>query len=590
MTVRTDADLARSWAQGDPLAPEAAIARHGADLLVCAGWMTGHPDAASDAVRATFVRAGTRVARLRDPERFPEWLFAILRNECLLRPAPLARVVPVAGLGADAGEVWRAAQALDARDREVFALHVCAGLDVGQIAAALGVKVGAAAVRVGQMRQALTDACTALDLLRHGRSGCPALVAAVPVEPSAPFTAEVRARVERHAAACERCGRWPAPYDDALEQIEALPAVAVPLALVGQVRAASEHADDLDVLPPVWSWRDDGFPVPLDDRGDAAVLGFTWRQVGVVGTAAVLLVAAAFGLAAVWPGALSGPGDGDVRAAVDAAPRATQSPVPAARPTTTPTASPTVPLTTAATPSPTASPAARPAVPAPRDTSGGHGSAPTAAPRPTHDTPPQPPAVVSVGLQPSAVDLADDRSTAVVRITARGTTPQTFTADTAGTWLSVTPESGTLAPGRSVDLTVRVARKKAPEGRIAGTLAVRWGDATASIPLSAVVRRAPEVTDLWAAPGRVHVPGWWCFDTTTSVTAVVRDESPVSGVLTYRLGGGDTVRRAMEQRGDRWVARLGPFRNPGQLSGTVTFTDEYGGRASRDLRVTVDPC
>ncbi|MBI4940634.1 MAG: sigma-70 family RNA polymerase sigma factor, partial [Actinobacteria bacterium] len=193
-----DADLARAWAAGDPLAFGEAYRRFATSLFGTAVGLLGDRTVAADVVHDTFVRAAPRVAGLREPDRLRAWLFAILRNEAASVhrarrhdggsldddaggevTGRLADDAAPADVEASRGEladlVWTAADGLQERDREVLELNVRGGLDTADLAAALGVTTGHAAVLLSRMRDRLERCMGALLLARLGRRDCDAL-------------------------------------------------------------------------------------------------------------------------------------------------------------------------------------------------------------------------------------------------------------------------------------------------------------------------------------------------------------------------------------------------------------------------------
>ncbi len=72
-------------AAADPDGLAAAYDQFAAPLFAYCRRMLPDPEAAAGAVRDTFVIATSRLGGLRDPDRLRAWLYAVARNECLLR-------------------------------------------------------------------------------------------------------------------------------------------------------------------------------------------------------------------------------------------------------------------------------------------------------------------------------------------------------------------------------------------------------------------------------------------------------------------------------------------------------------------------
>jgi RNA polymerase sigma-70 factor (ECF subfamily) len=127
----------------------------------------GHRDNALEAVSETFLRALASVSSLRGGgDAFRAWLFRIARNVATDQLRRRARVV-VSEMGdavdplatcpehavedrEDLAEIRRAFAALDADDREVLWLRLCAGLSSEHVAKIVGKRPGA--VRMQQLR------------------------------------------------------------------------------------------------------------------------------------------------------------------------------------------------------------------------------------------------------------------------------------------------------------------------------------------------------------------------------------------------------------------------------------------------------
>jgi RNA polymerase sigma factor (sigma-70 family) len=136
--------------------------------------MLGPGDLPEEAAQEAVIQAMLGLARLRDPERFGAWLVGIGLNVCrhLLRRRPAAAWLPeVADVpaldrsGADPQELAEAAEvvarvraavaALPPRHRQAVTLFYLAGQSQREVAAALGIDVGAVKGRLHKARRAL---------------------------------------------------------------------------------------------------------------------------------------------------------------------------------------------------------------------------------------------------------------------------------------------------------------------------------------------------------------------------------------------------------------------------------------------------
>jgi RNA polymerase sigma factor (sigma-70 family) len=331
MSVRSDAELARAWQAGDPAAFAEVYEKYSSSLFGVAMGLVRDRAAAADAVHDTFVRAAQRIGGLREADRLRAWLFAILRNEAtdVLRGRGRESAQDVAAMSeqfaADLPEphtelsrselsdvVWSAAEALQQRDREVLELHVRAGLEAGDLADALGVTTGHAAVLLSRMRDRMEKAIGALLIARLGRRECTTLDALL-ARWDGRFTLDVRSRVTRHVESCAVCTRGRmqlASYQRLAPAM--LPVFLVPEGLRHQVLSSLElvsartalglsdgagHAGRGAGSGGTWSWRADGFPQPRpsgpggaagDDLDDEPAGGSAGTTVAAAASAALL--------------------------------------------------------------------------------------------------------------------------------------------------------------------------------------------------------------------------------------------------------------------------------------------------------------
>ncbi|MEO3926013.1 sigma-70 family RNA polymerase sigma factor [Micromonosporaceae bacterium B7E4] len=219
----------------------------------------GHADT-DDVVQETLLRMVRHLAGLRDPAAFRSWLVAIAvrqvrdwqQGRAALR-APDAGPDEVADPGADFAEltvvrlgltdqrreVAEATRWLDPDDRELLALwwlEETGELDRADLAGALGVSGGHAAVRVHRMKEQLDIARTVVRALR-ARPGCPDLHAVTQGWTGQPGPLW-RKRLARHVRECARClpaGGDLLPVDRLLAGLPLLP---VPPGLGERITAA----------------------------------------------------------------------------------------------------------------------------------------------------------------------------------------------------------------------------------------------------------------------------------------------------------------------------------------------------------------
>lgn len=658
MPVRSDAELARDWQAGSHRAFAEVYEKYSSSLFGVAMGLVRDRSAASDIVHNTFLRATLRITGLREPDRLRAWLFAIVRNEatdwhrsCSRETATdtsamsnqLAADLPEPHTELSRSElaevVWTAAGALQQRDREVLELHLRAGLEAGDLANALGVTPGHAAVMLSRLRDRMEKAIGALLIARLGRRECSALDALL-AHWNGRFTLDVRSRVTRHVESCPVCarGRMQAASYRRLAPAM-LPVFPVPqllreqvftsYGLVSQQLTPAQHPVEAarrqttapgtigDAPPDSWSWREDGFPEPQPTKPSGTV-GDLGNGPGADATP----LAVSFRGDQYQP-AVEPPTDPTIRLGIGNSPE----PAPRRPPMLVPLATGLVallviggigawrilgdpsgpfaggsPSTGASTPDVSSSALT---VGAPTSTTNLtiSGSTGTPSPSPTDDTAAAtstalatatgtgaPTSAAHLRVSARSISFGDGRTssstTRTVTLTDDGGQPANWTAAPTGTAFSVSPGSGTLAPGRTVRLTVVLNRSGLVEGAVRGTLEISAAPTGGSfrLPLSGSVNNPPRielrsVSDTLAYSGAEAN----CLPQTGRVSALVTDDSGVASVvLRWSDGGNHSV--TLSQDG-MWYGSYGPFSAVRAYTLTVTATDVN--RNAEALRFTV---
>jgi RNA polymerase sigma-70 factor (ECF subfamily) len=167
-----DADDARAVArclEGEQDAYEAIVVRYQRGLFNVALRMLGNYEDARDATQTAFVKAYEHLDSFDSGQRFFNWLYRILKNECLnvlraRRPESAVSLDLPAGRGADPVEVRERQQAiqtallnLSMEYREVVVLRHFTELSYDEIASTLGIPPARVKSRLYTARQQLGD-------------------------------------------------------------------------------------------------------------------------------------------------------------------------------------------------------------------------------------------------------------------------------------------------------------------------------------------------------------------------------------------------------------------------------------------------
>ncbi|WP_328474938.1 sigma-70 family RNA polymerase sigma factor [Actinoplanes sp. NBC_00393] len=248
-------ELVRAAQRGDRAAVEQLVAEHLTLVYNVVGRaLNGHADV-DDVVQETFIQVMRDLHSLRDPQRFRAWLLAIAHRQVRVHlrarrrlagrqrdsaadlPDPgsdfAARTVTEFMLTGQRRELVEAARWLDDDDRMLLALwwqETAGEITRAELAAALHVSTGHAAVRVKRMRDQLDAIRVVLRALQAGT--CPELARTIASWPGRP-DALWRKRLIRHTRGCPRCE----PHRQGLIAPEHLlfGLAPVPIALAGVV-------------------------------------------------------------------------------------------------------------------------------------------------------------------------------------------------------------------------------------------------------------------------------------------------------------------------------------------------------------------
>ncbi|MCW2900289.1 MAG: sigma-70 family polymerase sigma factor [Streptosporangiaceae bacterium] len=366
-----DRRMAQSLRDGDPDALAQIVDGYAGRLFdYCHALLRDH-DSAVYALHDGFIAAQAHIGRLREPERFRSWLYALVRNECLRRLNDPERPVerreaPEAEHAFMAAEerarrqetrelVHSALSGLTGRQREAVDLVHRHQLDTRELAGIVGVSGEQAAELADQAQTRLDDALTAAVIARSGRDDCPS--AASLVEPwEWPLTPVACRKLIRHIGTCPTCGERRSTKVSTDRLLHVLPVALMPAGFGERVLTtatapglAGERTEIADWAGPfdVWGW-----PESIDagpDRVSPTRPGppRLWPAVAA-GACVVLMVGAGF----MWlPSSTHSPQPGAAAPAVSEPATTPSEPVSAS-----PEPTPSVSITRPRTPPPTTRP------------------------------------------------------------------------------------------------------------------------------------------------------------------------------------------------------------------------------------------
>jgi RNA polymerase sigma factor (sigma-70 family) len=206
----------------------------------CHGLLRDQAEAAG-ALRDSMIAAQEHIGKLREPERFRSWLYAIVRNACLRRrddpERPTARneapeLEELALSEQDRAKLEEqrllahsALAGLTGKQREAIDLSVRHELDAEDIAGIFAITTPQANKLLGDARADLTKSLAAAIIARTGHDDCPSVAALVDGWPLSP---DVCRKLVRHIEACPTCGERRSRRVSMNRLLQVLPVAAIP--------------------------------------------------------------------------------------------------------------------------------------------------------------------------------------------------------------------------------------------------------------------------------------------------------------------------------------------------------------------------
>jgi RNA polymerase sigma factor (sigma-70 family) len=492
VTFMQDRDVVTAVVAGDPNGIAAAYDRYAMPLYSYCRSLLREPADAADAVQDTFLVATAKLGDLRDPGKLRPWLFAVARNVChrkLSAGSATAALDEAADLTAQGVDVAGAVEQAELRrlvrdalaglnpgERDVIELSLVHGLDVDELADALGVSRNHAHALQSRARGQLERSLGALLVARTGRPACPALDRLL-TGWDGQLTVLLRKRISRHIEQCQTCGEVkrrelsPALFAGALPLVALLPEIREHVLEQSADRSPAGLAHRAEATELAGQFGPTGFPRPVSPPGAPG-----WHRVlrhSHALTATVATAAAAAGISAVLiigggappshagAGARASAGPGGVIANSRGAPaQGPPGPPGAGRSGRPPSAGPggsTAPAVLVTGPGSRQAPATS------GSTAGSSGSSRSSSgsTAPASGSSSSAPAPASSSAPAGTLAVPPGRLVLVV-VNGHGTGTFTLTAQggpvrfsiSAAADLSVSPASGTLAAGASATITV----------------------------------------------------------------------------------------------------------------------------------------
>ena len=196
----------------------------------------------------------------------------------------------------------------------------------------------------------------------------------------------------------------------------------------------------------------------------------------------------------------------------------------------------------------------------------------------------------SLGISTDTVDFGDQGTNADLEIVNGGGNATSWTLASSSDALAVSAGSGELAGGETVTIELVLDRSAIEEGDLEETLTLSWPDGDLEVAVTATHEDNPIIHNPQATPATVEVEG--CEVTSTTVTARVRDTSPLESVVVRWSPDGSGQREtAMEPVGnDMFEGVIGPFTATGTFDLRIVAFDERGNAGGASAPVSVIDC
>lgn len=412
-------------------------------------------DLAADSLHDSLIATREHIAKLREPEHFRSWAYAIVRNQCLRlladpnlrenrQPAPemdddtLLDTAERQRREETRQLVQSALAGLTGPEREALDLCDRHDLSVEELSGVLGMPTPEATELVRRAHDGLDNTLAAALISRTGRDACPS-VAALSDGKGWPLPPEVCRRLVRHIESCPTCREHPQRHVSGTRLMRVLPIATVPGDLRTAVLSLAEAPDGAERRTAIAQRAEpfdiSGWPAVADTaRREEKKRPGTPKLLPVIGAAAGVIVLVG-GVFMLMRG--SSAASHDTRSPALAAPNDPLSGAPfpsqsASSPT--PTASSPSPKLTTHSPTPAATAERARSTPKPsRKTS--------KAPTPPQGT-----------LAVSGCSMAVGQAQCTVTIAARGGSVSWKVTGTSG--VTATPTSGQLATGGTAQVIV----------------------------------------------------------------------------------------------------------------------------------------
>lgn len=200
------------------------------------------------------------------------------------------------------------------------------------------------------------------------------------------------------------------------------------------------------------------------------------------------------------------------------------------------------------------------------------------------------PAALDVSTE--SIDFGDDGTVEQFDVTNTGGQAGQWRLESSSGAIALSATEGEIAGGETVTVELSLDRDGLQEGDLNETLTLSWDGGEARIEVVGTHEDNPIIHNPVASPSAVDVAGnEECSNTQTTITARVRDISPLDSVVVRWEDGSGARETAMEPTGaDIYEATIGPFAAVGTTEARVVAFDERGNAGGASVQVSVVAC
>jgi hypothetical protein len=208
----------------------------------------------------------------------------------------------------------------------------------------------------------------------------------------------------------------------------------------------------------------------------------------------------------------------------------------------------------------------------------------------TSTTVPSTPAALEVSTD--TIDFGADATVNQFEIANTGGSPGTWQVAVSSEAISLSAGEGEVGAGETATIDMSLDREGIEEGDIAETVTVSWEGGEAEIEVVGTHEDLPIIHNPQASPASIEVSGEGCSNDQTTISARVRDTSPLESVLVrWSPDGGAQRETAMESVGnDMFEAVIGPFTTAQTAEARIVAFDDRGNAGGASATVTVVAC